>query len=356
MKRHLGIFVLPILVVLFSLAYAHVDSPLLPEGCGSCHVGHGEPGEPMLAHAEEEFCYQCHGSETSRSTMRASGRLAVEASLSDIERQFQKMYRHPVVDGSGHSPTERLPDVIRGSVNHAECVDCHNPHQRAHGGSAQRYQVQGYTLSGQYVENSAAEYEVCLKCHASPAGRGDASRAVLSEFEISVVSQHPVSRRTTDGRAVSLNSSLSSGGLMNCSDCHTNDDPDGPRGPHGSRHESLLSGRYDRDPYAVESPFAFEFCYSCHDRNSILGDESFSLHRLHIVGDPVRNVRGTSCYTCHASHSSENYAHLLDFNPEAVSIDQNTGRLAYVDRGEGAGECYLTCHNYSHSPAEYQAR
>lgn len=355
MKRRVGIFVLGALVLLIGLAYAHVDSPLLPEGCGSCHVGHGEPGEPMLAHSEEEFCYQCHGSETERSVMRASGRLAAEASLSDIEKQFQKVYRHPVVEGEGHSPSERLPDMIRGQVNHAECVDCHNPHQRAHGGSRVD-RVKGYSLSGQYVESSTAEYEVCLKCHAGKAGRGGAARAVLSEFEISVTSQHPVSKRTSDSRAISLNTSLSTGDLMNCSDCHTNDDPDGPQGPHGSRHESLLSGRYDRDPYAVESPFAFEFCYSCHDRNSILSNESFSLHRMHIMGDPLRNVKGTSCYTCHASHSSEDNAHLLDFNPEAVTVDRNTGRLAYVDNGDSAGECYLNCHDYAHSPAEYRAR
>jgi hypothetical protein len=307
----------------------------------------------MLALSEEKFCYQCHGSAEKQSAMKAEGKLAPQAELASVEREFQKTYRHPVVEGSSHAAGERLPDALRGSVSHAECVDCHSPHQRMSAGTTGRYDVAGYTLSGLYVKRSSAEYEVCLKCHVEPAGLGNASRSVLSEFTINVISQHPVTQRTAGGRSVSLNASLSSGTMMNCSDCHTNDDPDGPRGPHGSRYEFLLSGRYDRDPYAKESPFAFEFCYSCHDRQSILANESFSRHREHILGDPVRNVPGTSCYTCHASHSSRDNPYLIDFNREAVAYEQTSGRLSYSTRGDGTGECYLTCHGYAHGPGQY---
>jgi len=336
-----------------SIAAGHVDNLLLPEGCGSCHVGHGQSGEPMLALSEEEFCYQCHGSAEQQTIMKVQGKLAAQAEPVNVEKEFQKTYRHPVVEGTGHAAGERLPDALRGTVSHAECVDCHSPHQRMSAGSSRRYDVPGYTLSGQYVKRSSAEYEVCLKCHLERTGLGDAARGVLSEFAINVASQHPVTQRATGGRTVSLSASLSSGTIMNCSDCHTNDDPDGPRGPHGSRYESLLSGRYDRDPYAKESPFAFEFCYSCHDRQSILANESFSRHREHILGDPVRNVPGTSCFTCHASHSSRDNPYLIDFNREAVSYDQTTGRLSYSTRGDGTGECYLTCHGYAHGPGSY---
>jgi predicted CXXCH cytochrome family protein len=325
---------------------------MLPEGCGSCHVGHGKAGEPMLAAGEEEFCYQCHGEETERAAMKVSGRLAMSADPVDIKREFQKVSRHPVKEGTGHEPSERLPDVLRGSVNHAECVDCHNPHHRTQAGT-RRQGVSGYSLSGQYLDEAVREYEVCLKCHAEKAGLGNASREVLSDFAGSVRSSHPVVQALSAGRSPSLNSSLADGGTLRCSACHTNDDPDGPRGPHGSRHDFLLSGRYDREPNAVESPFAFEFCYSCHDRTSILSNESFGLHREHIQGDPAGNVPGTSCYTCHASHSSRDYPHLIAFNPEAVSADPKTGRLSYVSHGEGRGECYLLCHGHSHAPAEY---
>ena len=119
MIRRPGIFVLAGVALLIGVAYAHVESPMLPEGCGSCHVGHGVSGEPMLAHSEEKFCYQCHGSETNRSAMRTSGRLAVEASLSDIEQQFQKVYRHPVETGpSGRRRSQSSPRLSPSGRNH----------------------------------------------------------------------------------------------------------------------------------------------------------------------------------------------------------------------------------------------
>ena len=140
---------------------------------------------------------------------------------------------------------------------------------------------------------------------------------------------------------------------MRCTDCHTNDDPNGPRGPHGSNHRFLLSGNYDIDPVTEESPLAYEFCYSCHDRFSILDNESFPLHREHIVGDPIRGIPGTSCFTCHASHGSVEYAHLLRFNANAVSPDRTTGQIRYLSMGERSGECYLSCHGYDHGPERY---
>lgn len=349
-RYYIGALVL--LIAIAGLVTAHVDNPLLSEGCGSCHVGHGMSGEPMLVSAEEKFCYQCHGTDAERSAMISQGRLDQRASLANIEREFKKAWRHPVTQGSGHKPDERLPEGISGTINHAECVDCHNPHQRDHGGR-KTYDVQGYSLSGQYVYKAVQEYEICLKCHSQKTGIGSASRAILSEFSISVVSQHPVTEGSRRGQSVSLNSSLSGSGTMKCTDCHTNDDASGPRGPHGSRYEFLLSGRYDRDVFMDESPFAFEFCYSCHDRNSILGNESFSLHREHIMGDPIKGIKGTSCFTCHASHSSKTAPYLIKFNPEAVSVDGRSGRTSYRSEGDGSGECYLKCHGFSHGPGRY---
>ncbi len=348
--KHVTLFALTAL--LFQTASSHVDNPMLPEGCGSCHVGHGQPSQPMLKASEEQFCYQCHGSAEKQSAMKSAGNLASDASPVDIEQEFRKIYRHPVAEGTGHSPDERLPDVMRSAVNHAECVDCHNPHQRIHPGGNATYKVGGYSTSGQYLDEATSEAEVCFKCHVGNSVRDDSKNTHL-QFTPGVVSQHPVTQRTVNSRTVSLNRSQSAGSLMKCSDCHTSDDPDGPQGPHGSRYRYLLSGNYERDPYADESPFAYEFCYSCHERSSILNNESFPLHREHIVGDPIRNIKGTSCYTCHSSHSSRTSRYLIEFNLDAVSPDQMTGRLANTTSGDGSGQCYLKCHNHSHSPAKY---
>ena len=89
----------------------HVGSPQLTDDCGSCHVGHGKSGEPMLAKSEEEFCYQCHGSDQERSRMVIEGWLLPSARLVDMRQEFDKQYSHPVEREGMHSPTEKLPTL-----------------------------------------------------------------------------------------------------------------------------------------------------------------------------------------------------------------------------------------------------
>ncbi len=335
------------------VAFGHVGDALLPEGCGSCHVGHGMAGQPMLAQAEEDFCYQCHGSEEKRTRMISSGRLSAAAVLADVEREFRKPFRHPVQEGTGHLPTEQLPSFKGATIGHAECVDCHNPHQRIEAGKPMTYKVAGYSLSGQNLETSLHEYEICLKCHTDYLGVDRTERSLSAEFALGGRSQHPVTREASGAGIPSMPLARTPGMTMTCSDCHTSDDPNGPRGPHGSDYRFLLSGNYTLDVYAEESPQAYEFCYSCHDRYSILGNESFPLHREHIVGDPLSGRPGTSCFTCHNSHGSRDNPYLLEFNPKAVTRETNTGFLQYQKTAAGSGKCYLRCHDHNHSPAEY---
>ncbi|HUU44710.1 MAG TPA: cytochrome c3 family protein, partial [Acidobacteriota bacterium] len=281
------------------------------------------------------------------------GRLTAGIELADIEREFQKTFHHPVKEGSGHSPGERLPSLKTATVGHAECVDCHNPHQRIEAGRPQTYAVTGYSLSGQYLESSIYEYQICLKCHSEYLGADRSVKSLSADFDQSVRSQHPVTRGARGVRLPSLAAGSGRSLTMTCSDCHTSDDREGPRGPHGSDHRFLLSGNYTRDIVTDESPYTYEFCYSCHDRSSILSNESFPLHREHIVGDPISGRSGTSCHTCHASHGSRDNPHLLDFNPKGVERDSRTGLLRYEERGEHGGACYLRCHDHDHGPAEY---
>jgi predicted CXXCH cytochrome family protein len=348
---------LKILVILLAVlwarnAIAHVDSGLLPENCGSCHVGHGLSGQPLLSDEEEDFCYRCHGSENNRLKMIASGKLSPIAKLNDLEKEFNKLYRHPVETGYGHRPDEQLPSVGGGAVSHAECVDCHNPHQKLGRGLNKVDEVSGYSISGRNLENARYEYEICFKCHLDVLDYNPDN--ILSEFSTSFGSQHPITVSPSGKDLKSLDRSFTKRTQMKCSDCHTNDDKDGPRGPHGSNHRFLLSGNYRIDPYGEESPFAYEFCYSCHDRFSILSNESFPYHREHIEGNPLKNMPGTSCYTCHASHGSPENKNLIRFNPAAVTDDTKTGTTRYRTLGDGSGECYLTCHNHIHSPARYK--
>ncbi|MEE9552685.1 MAG: cytochrome c3 family protein [candidate division Zixibacteria bacterium] len=348
---------LTLIISSFAIAFygnptsGHIDNFLLPEGCGSCHVGHGETNQPMLAESEERFCFQCHGSDDDRSRMISEGKLSPAAQLADLDIEFSKPFHHPVEEGFGHSPVERLPSASTGTPGHAECVDCHNPHQRIEQAEKKRYEVSGYSLTGQYLDIAYYEYEICLKCHVDYFGYDGTRREITSEFSLSSASQHSVTKPISGEKLPSLTGFLST--VMKCSDCHTNDDPGGPRGPHGSNNQYLLSGNYNLDAVAEENPYAYEFCYSCHDRLSILNNESFPYHREHISGDTFGERTGTSCYTCHASHGSRDNSHLIEFNPIAVSPDPNTGLIRYNATGEGGGECYLTCHGQTHSPGEY---
>ena len=340
------------LILIPSMVSTHIGSVFLPEGCGSCHVGHGMSNEPMLSASQEDACYQCHGSADKKSVMIASGRLSPAASLPDIEAEFRKLFRHPVEKNGEHSPDERLPSFSKSQTTHAECVDCHNPHQRGHFGVGDPAGVSGYSLSGQYLEEATQEYEICLKCHSEVIG-GRSEADLRAQFAPAVTSMHPVTRPTSGKGQVSLTSYPRGSAMMNCSDCHRSEDPNGPRGPHGSMYKFMLSGNYSIDARADESPLAYQFCYSCHDRSSIMSNESFPLHREHIVGDPFKGIAGTSCYTCHASHSSERNPYLIRFNREAVSEVQPGNLMEYRSLGNKSGECYLVCHGKSHNPARY---
>ncbi len=339
-------------LALTALAKAgHVGNIDLLEGCGSCHVGHGLNNEPMLDHAEEKLCYQCHGTATEMSKMVSDGKLASWAKPGNIKAEFQKQYRHPVEEGSGHTPTERLPMVDGSPADHAECADCHNPHQT----NAQRGQIEkvsGYSLSEMYLEEVKEEYEICLKCHSDNESFRSDGTNIRRQFDIISKSQHPVTKLATGKNRTSLTSQAVGMQKMKCSTCHTSDDANGPKGPHGSRYRFLLSGNYDIDSYADESPYAYQFCYSCHDRSSILGDESFEHHRSHIEGDQLSGRSGTSCYSCHASHGSTNDK-LINFNPEVVSSSGLSNKIEYRSQGLESGVCYLTCHNHDHDPAAY---
>lgn len=86
--------------------------------CLNCHATHGWPTnsvtptihyEHLLADYEENFCYTCHGTNGPAAKL--------------VYADFQKAYRHPVVDN----------DSLRRTGRSVECDDCHNPHKAKSG-------------------------------------------------------------------------------------------------------------------------------------------------------------------------------------------------------------------------------
>ncbi len=333
-------------------------------GCINCHKIHSAPERERLLRfrREEDGCLNCH-----------SGTIANFNIASEIRKR------------SSHDPTRRtrVHDPVENALTmrrHSECADCHNPHAAAPNpiglvrgtlGSLVKgpnLRVSGITISGRDINHINYTYEMCLKCHADGVARPrlTTSRQVSQtntrlEFQTSNPSFHPIAgpRRNTD--VVSLLSPLRVGSVITCTDCHNSDTArafggSGPNGPHGSIFEPLLVRNYDTDDFNTESAQAYALCYGCHSRDSILGDESFSRHRRHIV-----DIR-TPCSACHDAHgiyrgqgNSVNHGSLINFDMSIVqSADTPAGRrIAYEDTGRLAGNCTLTCHGFTHVTIPY---
>jgi predicted CXXCH cytochrome family protein len=322
----------------------HFDKTKLLKGCASCHKGHGVKNTPMLSDDKDSFCFRCHGNIVTVERTRKSGYLASNTKGYDIQLAFEKTYRHPIEKTGIHHYDETLPETTPSAPRHAECVDCHHHHYAGAGDKMRG--MKGVNRSGLTVERIEAEYELCFKCHSYSANLPGDQRNKAELFSVSNPSYHPVVSQGRNAIVVpSLLPPLSTSSLIKCTDCHNNDNPLGPKGPHGSNYRYILSKNFN-DIDGPESPFQYELCYSCHRRNSILGNESFTYHDFHI------STVGTSCRTCHAPHGSTLYPHLLDFNNLSIS-PSSSGRLAFIALGSKAGECFLTCHNKDHNPGAY---
>lgn len=333
-------------------------------GCLNCHKIHSASHRERLLRfqREENNCLNCH-----------SGAVASFNVAADIGKRsgHDTRFRTGV-----HDPTERTFNMRR----HVECVDCHNPHSVRHnpvgsvGGSLgqlvrnENLNVSGVTINGLAIPKAQFGYEICFKCHGDSVARPRLStqRQVNQtnarlEFQLSNPSFHPVAGPRRNFDVVSLISPLRVGSVMTCTDCHNSDNSrfaggSGPNGPHGSIFEPLLVRNYDRDDFTVESAQAYALCYSCHDRNSILNNESFSLHQFHIVGERA------TCSTCHDPHgvargqgTNSSHTSLINFDLRIVQpVNAPEGRrIEYRDTGRFSGSCTLTCHGKDHINLPY---
>ncbi|MFZ5906208.1 MAG: cytochrome c3 family protein [Nitrospirota bacterium] len=321
----------------------HGDKTRVLKGCRSCHRGHGTWNTPMLSDEKERFCFRCHGDSFMVQQTRSQGILSNNTKAADISKEFLKLYRHPVENSGIHQHDETLPETDPAAPRHAECRDCHHHHYVTSSNKSEG--IAGITPQGALVTSIQSEYELCFKCHSYSANLPADQTNKAEMFKTGNPSYHPVVDAGKNSFVPSLIPPLTEASIIQCSDCHNNDDPLGPRGPHGSNHRYLLTRNFS-DLDGNESPYQYELCYGCHKRSSILGNESFRYHNLHIT------TAGASCRTCHNPHGSLLYPHLIDLENLNI-MPSNSGRLEYVDMGEKAGECFLNCHNKEHDPARY---
>jgi predicted CXXCH cytochrome family protein len=334
------------------------ESTVSGNACRNCHETHQTGGGPLLLRhdAEEDNCADCHNGNVAHKDVMAS---------------FKQFSSHPV------SETARAHDAGESAVisnRHVECSDCHDPHASPTGGARPagpgaagrrpKPKVRGVDLNNAEMRPATRGYQVCLRCHGDSPGKGKPRvRRQLDQNNIRLEIQpgnpsfHPIAGPGRNQDVPSLISPLTTQSIMDCVDCHNSSAVGGldsePSGPHGSSIEPILALNYETTDNTPESPSAYALCYSCHSRNSILNDESFQGHDLHI-----REQR-TPCSVCHDAHgvsatqgNSTNNSHLINFDTTIVQPNSQ-GILRYNDQGRYRGSCDLLCHGRDHQTEGY---
>lgn len=331
---------------------SHLDRKNLPIGCASCHMGFD------FSNGGGSYkCLSCHGPTNPLMTARQFR----PVQTSDVSKDFAKNYHHPVFDKNKrniHNAREVLPERDSSMPRHAECADCHSAHFLSAGNP---YAGLRGKKTGNFNAPITKEYELCYLCHAESANLPVKSTNKRVEFSINNPSFHPVEGEGKNLAVISLlrpyrekKSAANDISMIKCADCHASDDPNSPRGPHGSRYQGILVENFATGDNVLENSFNYALCYRCHKRSSILGNESFPKHSRHITGERNFKGGGTSCHTCHTSHGSPENRYLIRFNREFVS-ESSTGKLKFVEKGNYSfhGECWLTCHGVDHNPKTY---
>ena len=315
--------------------------------CQSCHQMHTAPSGPYLLTEStvRQSCLSCHDGST--------------AGAADIASDMNRASVHDT-----DSPVN-LPDPIPDNVG---CTDCHEPHTMDPGTAAAPGvhpnfgQISGVTVSGTSVASANFEYEVCFKCHADQSSlqpwinRQIVQTNTRLEFNSSAISFHPVAAPGKNTDVPSLKPGLTTASRIHCTDCHGSDSGlGGTAGAHGSNRHPLLVARYEISDNTRESAGAYALCYSCHERTSILNDESFKKHEEHVKGE------NTTCSVCHDAHGISSAqgmtmrnSHLINFDTTVVLPSSSNGRLEFVDQGFRRGNCSLLCHGQDHDEESYE--
>jgi len=324
--------------------------------CENCHTPHNAGSQQRILNyaIEENNCLSCHNGNVARY---------------NIQAEFNKFARHPISNTVDvHDPIE--PAVVNN--RHVECVDCHNPH--AANSSNKLNGVRGVNQQGSEINPLNNLQELCYRCHGDSNNKPPARTArqidqtnVRLEFDTANPAYHPVVGPGRNPNVPSLIPPLSTSSTISCIDCHNNDNGpgaggSGPNGPHGSSYQPILERQYLTSDPTTESPSSYALCYKCHDRNSILANQSFSRHSLHIQGKGMGGGMyglSTPCNVCHDPHgisatqgNSTNNSKLINFDVSVVSANRS-GLLKYETLGTFAGRCYLNCHGKEHNPKTY---
>jgi hypothetical protein len=360
--------------------------------CRICHRAHtpgmakakapvAEGKTQSRASAVDTICMDCHQGPSTPTrdqgasklpTWAGSGSSHVDGPFLDRARTFTKVTDR----GDGRKITLR-----------AQCDGCHDVHPRNQSSNllSLAFDAQGKIQKARPTSVS----QVCFGCHAGT----DAVRFLKGEGDLGALmgpSAQSAHRPGTTPRSRTDLPSLRSGlfsGTLDCTSCHDNANPNGPRGPHSSPFPNLLKAAYAREgDLGIVGTRGNDLCYSCHERASIEGNQSFAFHAQHLSGFAgVGATRGakvgqtpkrsgaallpglrasgfnagpggfgqpTTCATCHDPHGSSKQPALIAFDP-AVVAKSSVGSVSFQRTGFRQGTCTLTCHGYDHVQTRY---
>jgi predicted CXXCH cytochrome family protein len=368
-------------------------STLAEWACESCHAPHFAPTATYLLNftdtAPEPYSCEtggCHGGTTPPHTTAGIAPAPALGSWAggrvDISRQLAKPSAHR------RAPAELAAasggrNAARTGMRVVGCSDCHDPHAMRQQEATAPYVSglvdgsPGVDRRGAEIERASFEYEICLRCHGDDAGDAEfVPRAVAStnnrlDFDPANASTHAVIERARAVDVPSIPSALSPGltasDQVYCTSCHA-DDEGGSSGPHGSQFAPILRERYETGDGTPESLESYALCYRCHERESILRDDSFRPAALRTTasggGHRGHLAAGISCAACHDPHgvptaqglappSSGDHTHLVNFDLRVAQPLPGATLPVFRDAGPQAGSCALVCHGVVHGPAVY---
>lgn len=374
----------------------HVDHPLLTDSCAACHRNHTATGlVNRNVWPEESVCFSCHGNGGSGTN--------VQPAFTNYTNTATGYYKHDIFQTSGiHRLGQSGGGDFGGNMRHIECEDCHSPHRATRGpanppivqrelvgisGVDPLWNSPGPPSAFVWLTTAAREYQVCFKCHSSftslpsyaPDGWNGNSivpdglkkltnadpiqvpdqRDLALEFNPYQSSFHPVITlgRNQNIPPGSFMPGWSQGSMVYCTDCHTNANASSEGdGPHGSPLLHILDGSANYSTAFTQGSqrvSSSELCFKCHNYQTYVTGQNQSTHfREH--DKHMDNNWGTTCYTCHDTHGSEQL-HLINFDASVMSFlnGRNSQTAWYYDAASGKAGCYLSCHNKAHNPKEY---
>ena len=353
----------------YAWSYQIHDGSLFLRNCTKCHASRAEGNTPAVAGTALPFaavhssdtdphllagttnpagsaanfvCYNCHGSAASPAAGAQGNRSGKDIQSQIAHATTAGQSGHPANSDAVHDSTTEFNNAAFGNTlgvtgRHANCLDCHDPHEARAGTHAQGTNVAGPPLQGAWgakfggtlaawaVPTSAnftkttiaagtdLEATLCFKCHSAYYGALPTSPSSspaftetdqAREFNPANPSFHPVlaSNSATIGNTGNVLVPWTRTSLMTCTDCHESDLTTDPNGPHGSAAKFILKGpnttwNATLQPATGGTMPAGTFCANCHAA-------SFSGSRFpHTNGSHEGSQRGAPvyCMSCHVA-------------------------------------------------------